>query len=265
VTDIESGFNDLRVEGKPWKEFLKWFQTHWKLGEHIALVGPTGSGKTVYVVNILPMRKYVIALDAKGGDESLELLTKHGFSHSTWPLPRQDWKDIEEGKPKRVIVGSGIQSLEDLPILRTEISTALKDAYDQKRWTVYIDELQLVADRRLMNLSARVEVNLIAARNRGVSIVSSFQRPANVPRSASEMSTWFIVFYTRDRDTVDRLAEMAGRATSEIRGMIKGLPEFCTLIFSRNPREPVIVTRAPPPESVVPKNYAEKTSKENTA
>lgn len=245
--------SELQIEAKTWEDFLKWFKLKWELGQHIALVGPTGAGKTVYVVNILPLRKYVIALDAKGGDESLELLTRKGFVYSQWPLTSKQWKEIEEGKPCRVIVGAGIQSLEDLPLLKAEIATALKDAYNQKRWTVYIDELQLVADRRLMNLGSRVEVNLIAARNRGVSIVSSFQRPANVPRSASEMSTWFIVFYTRDRDTVDRLAEMAGRPTPEIRGMIKGLPEYCTLIFSRNPREPVIVTRAPDPKSVYPK------------
>lgn len=240
--------SDLNVIAMTWPKFLDWFKKKWQLGEHVALVGPTGAGKTIYVVNILPIRKYVIALDAKGGDESLEQLTKHGFQYSEWPLNNKQWRDIEEGKPCRVIIGAGIQSLEDLPLLKQEIATALRDAYNQKRWTVYIDELQLVADRRLMNLSANVEVNLIAARNRGVSIVSSFQRPAHVPRSASEMSTWFIVFYTRDRDTVDRLAEMAGRPTPEIRGMIQGLSEYCTLIFSRNPREPVIITRAPEPK-----------------
>lgn len=240
--------SDLQVIAMTWPNFLDWFKKKWEVGEHVALVGPTGAGKTVYVVNILPLRKYVIALDAKGGDESLELLVKHGFVYSEWPLSNKQWRDVEEGKPCRVIIGAGIQSLEDLPLLKQEIATALRDAYNQKRWTVYIDELQLVADRRLMNLSANVEVNLIAARNRGVSIVSSFQRPAHVPRSASEMSTWFIVFYTRDRDTVDRLAEMAGRPTPEIRGMIQGLSPYCTLIFSRNPREPVIITRAPEPK-----------------
>jgi hypothetical protein len=58
------------------------------------------------------------------------------------------------------------------------------------------------------------------------------------------MSTWFMVMYTRDRDTVDRLAEMSGRPTPEIRGMVKGLPRYCTLVFSNDPREPVIVTKA---------------------
>lgn len=254
--------SDLEVKAFKWEDFLEWFKIKWELGQHIALVGPTGAGKTIYVVNILPLRKYVIAVDAKGGDESLEQLTRKGFIYSEWPLSSRQWRDIEEGKPCRIIVGAGIQSLEDLPLLKQEIATVLRDAYNQKRWTVYIDELQLVADRRLMNLSARVEVNLIAARNRGVSIVSSFQRPANVPRSASEMSTWFIVFYTRDRDTVDRLAEMAGRPTPEIRGMIKGLPDYCTLIFSRNPREPVIVTRAPDPSTVAPKTKETKKTKE---
>lgn len=238
----------LEVEGMGWKKFLEWFAPRWKLGEHLALVGPTGAGKTVYVTNILPLRKYVIAIDAKGGDDSLSQLTKHGFIYTEWPLHRSFWKEIEEGKPCRVIIGANtVQRLEDLPLLKQEISQTLSDAYDQKRWTVYIDELQLVSDRRMMNLAPRVEVNLIAARTRGVSIVSSFQRPANVPRSASEMSTWFIVFYTRDRDVVDRLAEMAGRPSPEMRGMIAGLPEFCTLIFSRDPRSPVVVTKAPPP------------------
>lgn len=241
---------ELDVVGMRWEEFQEWFKVKWRLGEHVCLVGPTGGGKTVYVVNILPLRKYAIAIDAKGGDESLEHLTRYGFSYSSWPLSRKQWKEIEDGKPMRIIIGAGVQTIEDLPLLKQEISDTLRDAYNTKRWTIYIDELQLVADRRMMNLGGNVEIILVAARNRGVSLVSSFQRPANVPRAASEMSTWFIVFYTRDRDTVDRLAEMAGRPTAEIRGMVKGLPEFHTLIFSRNPRAPVIVTKAPDPETI---------------
>jgi hypothetical protein len=192
----------------------------------------------------LPQRKYVLALDPKGGDSTLASLLNVGFERSEWPPSKKVRKAIEEGKPARLIIGSEIKTVEDLGGLRRMIGLALRDAFNEQGWTVYIDELQIVADRRLMALGAHVERNLIAARDRKVSMVMSFQRPANVPLSASEMSTWFMVLYTRDRDVVSRLAEMAGRPTAEMRGMVKALPKYCVLLFSRDPREPVIVTQA---------------------
>lgn len=236
---------DLDVISLIWDtEFLPWFKERWKPGEHLCIVGPTGSGKSNFMVGILPQRKYVVALDPKGGDSTLAKLRNVGFVDSEWPPSKETRKSIEEGNPARLIVGSGIGSVDDLPKLRRQIALVLRDSFNEQGWTIYIDELQITTDRRLMNLGPSVERNLIAARDRKVSMVMSFQRPANVPRSASEMSTWFLVLYTRDRDTVDRIAEMAGRPTAEIRGMVKGLPEYCVLLFSRNPREPVVVTKA---------------------
>ena len=242
---MASRSTELDVVGMDWsEEFLPFLKKRWEPGQHVALVGPTGTGKTTLMVGVLPQRKYVMALDPKGGDSTLSVLESRGFQRSEWPPSRQVRKDIEEGKPARLIIGSRIRTDEDLPRLRREMAQALKAAFNETGWTVYIDELQIVADARLMKLGPSVERNLIAARDRKVSMVMSFQRPANVPRSASEMSTWFIVLYTRDRDTVDRLAEMSGRPTAEMRGLVRGLPEFCVLVFSRNPREPVIVTKA---------------------
>lgn len=235
---------ETRVVPLDWDDFLTFMKANWEPGQHVALVGPTGTGKTTIMVGVLPLRKYVLALDPKGGDSTLSGLQKAGFERSDWPPSKEIRKRVEEGKPARLIIGSSIRDAEDLPRLRKQMAEALKDAFNERGWTVYVDELQIVADRRLMNLSASVERNLIAARDRKVSMVMSFQRPSNVPRSASEMATWFIVLYTRDRDVVDRLAEMAGRPSAEMRGMVKGLPEYCVLVFSRNPREPVIVTRA---------------------
>ena len=48
--------------------------------------------------------------------------------------------------------------------------------------------------------------------------------------------------YTRDREVVDRLAEIMGRPKAEIRGALNGLDRFSWLIVGRDPREPLRVT-----------------------
>src|SRR5271170_842629 len=44
----------------------------WKPGMHAALIGKTGEGKSTLAVGIMDTRKYVLALDPKGEDETLE-------------------------------------------------------------------------------------------------------------------------------------------------------------------------------------------------
>lgn len=234
------------VLGLGWDDCLAWFDERWEPGQHVALCGPTGVGKSTLANGILPLRKYVLALDPKGGDTTLSALLRRGFTRiDKWPPPRQVRRDIEDGKPARLIVGKAAATRADLPQLRATLAQAIDDAFDERGWTVYIDELQIAADSRMMNLGKPIERLLIAARDRGVSVVSSFQRPANVPRAASEMSRWLVVWYTRDRDVVTRLSEMAGRSRAEVQGAVAGLEPYSVLIFSNNPHDPIVVTRAP--------------------
>jgi hypothetical protein len=235
--------DDVNILGLTGEEFQRWWAEHWKVGEHVAYVGPTGTGKTTAAVTMLKPRRYVLALDPKGGDDTLKKL---GYPRlSTWPPPRSFWKDVEEGKPMRRIVGQVCRRTEDYGPLAAQLKRCVDDVFAAGGFTLYVDELEIAA--RFMKLAATIELFLIAARNKGISVVTAFQRPAYVPTTASSQTSWFVTFQTRDTDVVGRLAEMAGRPKHEMRGMVKGLSQmpYSMLLFSRNPRDPVVVTKAP--------------------
>lgn len=208
----------------------------------MATIAPTGAGKSTFVVGVLQhCRNYVLAFDPKGGDSTLR---GSGWPRlPAWPPGKRVYEDMRKGIPQRFIVGPVTNTVDDLPVARAVFAKALDGAYGDGGWTVYVDELQLAADRRMMNLTTHVERMLISARDKKLSVVSAYQRPANVPRTASDQATWVAVSFTRDTDVVDRVAEMLGRPKPEIRGAIKGLDPYCWLVVGRNPRLPMIVTR----------------------
>lgn len=241
------GLRSLEVEPLVWDEpdgFLDWFQSTWEPGEHLSVIAPTGAGKTTFVGGLLDMRRYVLALDPKGGDSTLGGL---GYPRlASWPgeknLQKLVAKNDEDGEPSRYIVGPRVERHEDHLRLRDVTKAALDGAFNMGGWTVYADELQIMTDPRMMNLRKEADRMLIAARDKKLSFVSSYQAPSWVTPHASKMSTWVAVSYTRDTDVVNRLAEILGRPKAEIRGAIGGLDPFTWIVVGRNPREPLRVT-----------------------
>lgn len=231
--------------------FLPWFRGVWKPGEHVALIAPTGAGKSTFAVGVLQYcRNYVLGFDPKGGDTTLR---GSGWPRMpSWPPSPQVYDEMEKGVPQRFIVGPATSLVSDLALQRRIFQAALQGAFNDGGWTVYVDELQLMADRRMMGLGTDVERLLISARDKGLSVVTSYQRPANVPRTASDQATWLAVSYTRDKDVQDRVAEMLGRPKPEIRGAINGLDPYSWLVVGRNPRLPLVITR--------PREVARKTA-----
>jgi hypothetical protein len=235
-----------QIDGKGWDEFLEDFRAEWRPGQHIAIIAPTGQGKSTVLVTLLDLRKFVLALDPKGGDETL---AKTGFPRLPhWPPAGKHYDKMAKGEPVKFLVGPKINKLAERGALAAVQAAALEGAFDDRGWTVAVDELQIAADK--MGQADAIDNLLISARTRGVSVVSLFQRPADVPRAAYQMASWIFLGLTLDVDTINRLAEIVGRPKYEIRGAVNGLArvDYSWLIVPNNPRRPMILTLPREPE-----------------
>lgn len=226
----------------PWPDFLDFMGEEWEAGQHGVTIAPTGEGKTTFNVGLLEhTRQWVLSFDVKGGDRTLK---GSGWTRlPKWPPSIEDYRAMDRGEARRFIVGPVCRTLAERRQLSGIFEHALEGAFADRGWTIYVDELQLFADRRMGNLSALIEEYLIAARDAGMSTVTAFQRPARVPLAASEMSNWVATAFTRDRDVIQRLAEMLGRPLAEVRGALKGLDPYTWLVVKGGNRSPYIVTR----------------------
>lgn len=228
------------VIGLRWPLFEQYFSDQWHPGQHVALVGPTGEGKSTFAVGIMKLRRFVVALDPKGGDDTL---AASGFRRiSRWPPPGAVYEDLAVGKPARLIVGARGA---DFDVLAKEFARTLESVLKQGGWTVYVDEFQIAADRRMMNVANEAEKLLISARYKKVSVITAFQAPSWVPTAATRQARWIVMWPTRDETCIKAVAEKCGREKEQFMAVVKRLPPFHSLVIPPRAGDPMIITQAP--------------------
>lgn len=231
----------------------------WKPGNHWALIGPTGEGKSTFAVGILQQRRWVVSLDPKGEDETLEAA---GYARiRTVPPPRDRlaavkrtpregtdewvWDRVQKGLPVGLVAGYEALTDEEDAALRGLMRDAVTWVRRTRGWTLYVDEFELLSSQRMFRLGPDIERMLITARRAGTSVVTSFQAAAWVSKHAVRQASNITIWPTRDRDMIKAVAEGMGRDWRMVASAVDELPPYHTLTIPKQIRRPMIVTTAP--------------------
>ena len=213
----------LPLRRVPFEEWYAEFKRQWVQGEHIEIIGSTGTGKTTVAHSVLDIRAYVCVLALKRNDDTLDRF-RDGHRYG-----RQNYKIITRWPPdypyKRVILWVKPKSLVDKKDQAVRIYQALNQMFMAGGWCIYFDDAGLIAGQ--MGMASALVVFLNMGRSSHLSIVVGMQRPASmvarIPREALNQPRHKLFFKYTDQTEIDACAKIAGIDTRSFKSYMQEL------------------------------------------
>lgn len=199
-----------------WEDFERIFSREQKQGEHVAIVGQTGSGKSVLGLSLskiiakrkardgLPSRVVVFA--TKPRDATVSALG--------WPVIKK-WPPSYGQEHCIVWPRSGNPETE-VKLQRQVFRPLLNTIYHEGGQTVCIDEAGYFEDAPPdgLGLKATIQKYWTSARALNVTLIAGTQRPRNVTRSMWSEPSFIFIFPPDDEDDLIRVAQLSGAKNS---------------------------------------------------
>lgn len=175
----------------------------WEQGQHVCIVGKTGTGKTFLENRLLQYRDYVVFLRSKADRTKLEGFERTKTIDGIRAVNQHKWELFPEYSKQRI-----------------EFYRALMMVWKQGSWCVDVDELFYLCDR--LRLDSQVEMLLTQGRSLNISVVCGMQRPSRITRFAMSEPTHYFFFRTEGRD----IKMIADATTPRIVPAINALKRF---------------------------------------
>lgn len=200
-----------------WPEFEQMFSDSHDQGEHVAIVGPTGSGKTLLglkLCKVIGARRgddnrpaRVVVLQYKPRDDTVRKI-----------LPEEEWPIITKwpphyGQEHCIVWVKGGPPSQAAKKQRQVFRPLLDEIYQEGGQAVYVPEAAHM-ERPLPHgpgLSGTMEEFWSGARSNYLTLISDTQRPRAVTRLMWSEPAWVMIFPPDDEEDLKRVAELSGR------------------------------------------------------
>lgn len=188
-------------------------------GEHITIVGTTGSGKTVLARELLETRDYTAVLGTKNEDDEL-----YGPFEDRGYEITGDFDPSPDANESRIIFRPRLSSPDHkgLDRQRQEFERMLFEVWEYGGWTLYADEIWYLTVR--LKLDTIFETFWTAGRSNHITVVAATQLPVSIPLLAFDQATHLFLFRNTDQYRIKRMSEFAGADSKVIRELIPRLP-----------------------------------------
>lgn len=233
----------------PWADFFaRW---RWNQGEHLTIVGPTGTGKSTLMRALLQKRYAargaVCVLGSKVADRTLETWQREdGLTRvESWPpkWPGHWWdRPRDDAWSRRVMLWPKVQSTADVRMLAPTFAHALDSMFVSRGWCVAIDELWYASAE--MGLDHELKSWWSQGRSAGLTLVGATQRPVDIPLLAYNSATHLFLFGDNDKRNLDRVSGLGGLPPREITSIMETLP-FHDVLYVNTRLRIYLRTRVP--------------------
>jgi hypothetical protein len=219
-----------------WDDFMR-YVFDWRQSEHVALIGPTESGKSTLQYAILPRRKYVTFFATKPRDRTLDqFAARGGFQRiEDWP-PRKG-----RGRFSRVVTPQEMprrmlwpDATEMTPATmdhqRDVFMRAFHDIYGSGGWCTVWDEFWMMCS--ILGMEREARIMLQQARSNDISFVVGAQRPSRIPLEVFDQTKHLFFWRDNDEANLKRMGGIGWKSAHEIRSFVANLEPWQVLYIN---------------------------------